>query len=229
MHVLFLESQSKLSNYLGRVLTADAVSHFNIHSYDELDTYMKTKDLPEPDVIVLDQDYEFRVITRFLPIIKDHWKKASLLVLAERPESKERVRILQLGADDCMTKPIDVEELLIRINKLYDRSQKHKNDLGLSSLSGIQINQDLKDIMVHDQRLNLNHREYLIAETLFNHPKKVFSKIILLDIAWGIQAEVESNVVEVTISSIRKKLEKAHSNIQIKSKRHIGYWCEELK
>ncbi|MCB0384156.1 MAG: response regulator transcription factor [Bdellovibrionales bacterium] len=226
MYVIFLESRSKLSDHLSRVLNAEALSCFSIYSYEDLDSYFENKTLPIPDAIVLDQDFELRTATRTIPLLKEKWPQARLMVLAEVPGAKERVRLLRLGADDCMTKPIDVEELLVRLNLLYRRRQEQGQAPQWSSSLNVAVDTNRKEVLVNGVPLKLNNKEYVLAETFISHPNKVFSRVILLDIAWGIQSEVESNVVEVTVSSLRKKLEKAGASIVIKSRRNVGYWAE---
>ncbi|MCB9026357.1 MAG: helix-turn-helix domain-containing protein [Bdellovibrionaceae bacterium] len=73
-----------------------------------------------------------------------------------------------------------------------------------------------------------NHNEYLLAELFFTHPQKVFSKYSLLDLIWNRNTDLESNCVEATISSLRKKLKNSGANFSIKSRRNIGYCSETI-
>ncbi|MCB0366966.1 MAG: response regulator transcription factor [Bdellovibrionaceae bacterium] len=228
MYVIFLESRSKLSDHLNRVLNAEALSCFSLYNYEDLESYFANQTLPVPDAIVLDQDFELRTATRTIPVLKEKWPMAKLMVLAEVPGAKERVRLLRLGADDCMTKPIDVEELLVRLQILYRRLRQSQNESQWGREVNVLLDDKVKDLIVDGERLKLNNKEYLLAETFYNHPGKVFSRLILLDIAWGIQSDVESNVVEATVSSLRRKLEKSRADLTIKSRRNVGYWAEEI-
>lgn len=223
MHVIFIENQSRLSNYLKRVLSAEALTVFNIQDYDSLKHYLNSGEYPEPDVIVLDQDAKEQTISKNLPHIKSSHPNIKVIALAEIEGPKERVRLLELGADDCMTKPIDIEELLVRIRRLYGRDRQ---SVTITLPSEVQLNLDARDLEFRGRRIKLNNKEFHLAETFLGHPGKVFSRVILFDLVWGIQADVESNVVEVTVSNLRKKIEASGCPLYIKSRRNVGYWLE---
>jgi DNA-binding response OmpR family regulator len=93
-------------------------------------------------------------------------------------------------------------------------------------IEGVTINEHTQDVESHGQRLHLNRKEFLLAKVFLEHPNRVFSRFKLLDMVWDLHSEVESNVVEVTLSHLRRKIEKANANITIKSRRNAGYWLE---
>ncbi len=74
--------------------------------------------------------------------------------------------------------------------------------------------------------VDLSNKEYLVLLALIEHPGRVLNKFQLLDRVWNMQFDVESNVVEVTIKNLRKKLAEAASKTEVLSRRNIGYWIE---
>ena len=81
-------------------------------------------------------------------------------------------------------------------------------------------------VSVENKPLDLSNKEYLLLLTLIQHPGRVYNKFQLLDKVWDTQFDIESNVVEVTIKNLRKKLQGAGSKTEILSRRNIGYWIE---
>src|SRR5690606_13452821 len=76
------------------------------------------------------------------------------------------------------------------------------------------------------QKVNLKNKEFSLLLNLAQNPNRVFSKYKLLNIIWETNLDVDSNVLEVTIMNLRKKLDEFHSSVVIQSKRNVGYWLE---
>ena len=79
---------------------------------------------------------------------------------------------------------------------------------------------------VEGKRVDLSNKEFQLLRTLMQRPGQVYTKFQLLDQVWDTQADIESNVVEVTIKNVRKKLEYSQSKAVISSRRNVGYWIE---
>ncbi len=221
MHVVLFEKNPSLKSFLQKSFQSDAFTFRIFESFQEYFSDVPNQDLvidavvydssgfPDSDLIYLRQ-----IIGNLIPV----------LVLTDQPGAKARVRYLEMAALDCMTKPREAIELMLRLKILGHRLAKHNR---FSLATGLNIDESIKDFYVGDNRLGLNHNEYLLAENFFYHPNKVFGRMSLLELVWHRHSEMESNGVEVTISTLRKKLKKAGAQVEIKSRRNLGYWLEQ--
>lgn len=125
-----------------------------------------------------------------------------ILMLTARDEASERVLALDAGADDCLVKPFEVEELLARINALYRRSNGHaKLDLG-----PLQLDCNGRRAVLDGRTLDLTAREFALLMHLAHRTGRIVTKSELLRQVWSIDFDPESNVVEVHVSRLRDKL-----------------------
>ena len=113
---------------------------------------------------------------------------------------------LDLGADDYLTKPFAMEELLARIRSLSRRVDSSLNDNSLK-FSDISLNLQTYELSGRDGSLSLGLKEFSIMEYLLNNPNKVISKELLIEKIWGYDSDAEYNNVEVYISFLRKSLD----------------------
>lgn len=143
-----------------------------------------------------------------------------ILILTARDDLHDKVFGLEAGADDYMTKPFRFEELLARI-RVRLRTVNHISTAEQFTLNAHNIVLDLKTrkVKVDNQWLELPFREFILAETFFRHPGQVLSRQQLLDRVWGYDYEPGSNIVDVYVGYLRKKL---GSNL-IETVRGAGY------
>lgn len=147
-----------------------------------------------------------------------------ILLLTAKSEVEDKIRGLDLGADDYLTKPFDTGELLARVRALSRRKQDYiDQDLDYGDL---RLNRNTKELIVRNQAIELGLKEYQILECLIINQNQIISKEILFEKVWGFEDETDYNNVEVYISFIRKKLQHLKSTVQIKVTRNIGYTLE---
>ncbi|MFP5519790.1 MAG: response regulator transcription factor [Bdellovibrionia bacterium] len=225
MHLLIIEDESLLLNFLVRHLSAEAYSCHPIQTAQDLKVILDSETILEPDIVILDRLFWGQDLATQIHEIKNKFKHCKVLVLSAIGGAKERAQILEKGADDYLNKPFELEELVARLKCLARRSVQDPQSSIRGEL-GFVLNEELKDIEVNQQRLNLTKKEYQLVSLLANHPNKVFSRLKLLDSVWDVEADIESNVVEATISNLRKKFEKKSIPCRIQSRRNIGYWLE---
>jgi DNA-binding response OmpR family regulator len=171
-----------------------------------------------PDLVVLDRGLpdgdglevlrELRRTQRHLPVI----------VLTARDAVADTVTGLDQGADDYMTKPFSFEELLARVRARL-RTDRAPVDETVLEVAGARLDLRTRRAHVEDRTVDLSAREFALAEALFRHPGQVLSRTQLLDQVWGYDYDPGSNVVEVYVGYLRKKLGKA----RIESVRGMGY------
>ena len=143
-----------------------------------------------------------------------------IIVLTARDGLDDMVLGLEKGADDYITKPFRFEELLARIRvqlrKVHQPVAKEATKLQIGNLT---LNLLTRQVWLEDKEIELSAREFILAETLARHPMQVMSRQQLLDRIWGYDYDPGSNVVDVYVGHLRRKL----GNNLIETVRGVGY------
>jgi len=152
-------------------------------------------------------------------------KKTHILILSARDQVEDRIRGLQLGADDYMVKPFSFEELIARIQTLIRRNYEAKSPE--ISVDGIIVNTTNKQVKCEDSVVTLTPGEYAILEHLVLNRGRVLSKDQLLDAVHDSESYASRNVIEVLVCNLRKKLGRNGEPSIIKTRRGYGYLIEQ--
>jgi DNA-binding response OmpR family regulator len=140
-------------------------------------------------------------------------------MLTARSTIGDRVRGLDVGADDYLQKPFSYDELLARIRALLRRPKAHTgNSLKAGAL---ELNVISKDVIYKTQPVNLTAKEFQLLEYLMRHKGEVLSKDQLLDHVWADESRVQHNTVETFVANVRKKI--GPGEAVIKTVRGYGY------
>ena len=147
-----------------------------------------------------------------------------ILMLTAKDQISDKVKGLDAGADDYMTKPFDPEELLARIRALTRR----QGEVVIDELSyeGTTLNLSTCDLSCNEKSVHLNFKEFEIMKIFMTNPGVVTTKEDLIVRVWGYDSNAVDNNVEVYISFLRKKLDFIESSVEIASLRKIGYRLE---
>jgi len=127
-----------------------------------------------------------------------------------------------MGADDYMTKPFDLDELLARIESVCRRRQFDEETGAEHIVANVTLNTNAKTVSVDDQFISLTAKELAILELLMSNPDKLFSRERILNNIWGSNVDPLTNVVDVYIGRLRKKLGKVDTPF-IETVRGMGY------
>ena len=133
----------------------------------------------------------------------------------------EKIKALDLGADDYLTKPFSMMEMVARIKAILRRTQNNKETKGEVKFGPIVINEVKHTALVEDNKLDLSLKEFELLLLLIKHPGRVYSRDELLNLIWGIDYDGENRTVDVHIRALRSKLGSFDSIIQ--TVRGIGY------
>ena len=154
--------------------------------------------------------------------------KTPVLMLTAKSQIEDRVLGLDSGADDYLSKPFSSKELWARVRALTRRSSEAitSSEIKIGNISLNTTNFMLKG---PDGEVPLINKEYQMLVELIKKPGRVISVEAFLDQVWGFDSDVYDDIVWVNISYLRKKLKQVGSNIEIKTKRQLGYYVEEAK
>lgn len=144
-----------------------------------------------------------------------------IIVLSAKGEIQNRLELLRLGADDYITKPFDIDEVLLRIQAVLRRtSQQETKDIIFHELV---IKTDAKRVLVNDEEIVCTATEYAILELLVKNPTRIFSKRTLYEIVMGESYLQEDNTMNVHISNLRRKIAKHTDKKYIETVYGMGY------
>lgn len=220
--VLLLEDDPKLSGPLAKAVQAEGIAVVLASSPAELDGELEGS--WEFDALVLDRLVGGRDTKSRLPELKKRWPRAGVLIVSAINTPLERAELINLGADDYLGKPFLTQELLARLKSLLRRQVDPP--LSYRELGNTVIDTNLRTVSVSGNSLTLPAKEFLVLKLLSEEKGRVIGKNDLLDSVWGVYAGGETNVVEATITNLRRRLSQIGSTIEIKNMRNSGYWIE---
>lgn len=224
MRLLFAEDEKSLSRAVTAILKKNNYSVDTVYDGAEALDYLATENY---DGVILDVMMPkldgFAVLKR----MREAGNKTPVLMLTARSEIDDKVRGLDTGANDYLTKPFDTKELLARIRAMT-RQVSVQSDATLS-VGNLTLDCASYDLTGPAGHYKLAGKEFQMLEMLMRSPKRLISTDAFMDRIWGFDSEAEQNVVWVYISYLRKKLEAIGANVKIKAQRGVGYYLEVSK
>lgn len=222
MRFLLIEGNRNLASAVIERLQLDG------HAVDHADTLEAAQDCiaaADYDLILLDimlPDGDGRT---FLESHRMAEKRTPVIVTTARSAVSDRVGLLDLGADDYITKPFDFSELEARCRAVLRR----RGGLAANQIvfADVVLDATAGELRIGDQRETIRNRELRLLEVLFSAPGQVFSKSHLMDRLFSFADDVGENAIEVYVGRIRKRLEP--SNARIETVRGLGYRLVELQ
>lgn len=193
---------------------------------------LEAEDAKQAQVLVVEQRPDLILLDWMLPGISGlefarQLKKESatqdipIIMLTARGDENDRIRGLESGADDYVTKPFSPRELIARINAVLRRVMPEIDEV--IELGGIKINNTAHRITIAENKLNLGPTEYKILYFFMTHPERVFNRSQLLDRIWGGNVYIEERTVDVHIRRLRKVLAEHQSEHLVQTVRGTGY------
>ncbi len=160
-------------------------------------------------------------------LLRNEANAIPILMLTARDDIEDKVKGLDSGADDYLTKPFTAQELQARVRALTRRKgQVQMDEIKFADTILVQSSALLKK---DDKQVKLSQKEFEVMKLLISYPNQIISKNDLIVKVWGIDADVVDNNVEAYISFLRKKLFFLQSKLQITSQRKLGYILEEVE
>lgn len=224
MRIMIAEDEEKLADALVQIfaknkITADAFGN-GIDALDNALTGIY-------DVIVLDIMMPGMNGIEVLRKIRGEGMDTPVLMFTAKDEISDKVKGLDSGADDYLTKPFATEELLARVRALGRRSSAAIVNSDIITCGDLSLDTAAYELSCGKNSLKLGLKEFSIMELLMKNSGRVLSKETLITKIWGYDSDAEYNNVEVYISFLRKKLDFIKSKAAIKTVRGVGYTLEE--
>lgn len=222
MRILLAEDEKEMSNALVAILKHNNYSVDAVYNGADALDYGLTENY---DVIILDIMMPKMNGLEVLQKLRENGIHTPILMLTAKSQIEDRIQGLDLGADDYLSKPFAMGELLARVRAMSRRkSEFTPNRIEVGNIS---LNKENFELSNKVSSLRLGNKEFQMMEMLMSNPKRLISTEQFMERIWGYDAEAEINVVWVYISYLRKKLVSLDANIKIKAVRGIGYSLEE--
>jgi len=148
-----------------------------------------------------------------------------VLVLTAQDAVDAKVATLRAGADDYVTKPFAFEELLARVEALSRRPRALASPV--LHVADLEIDQATREVRRAGERIELTPKEYTVLEYLARHAGRVMSRTLITEYAWGYHFDPGTNIVDVVINHLRKKIDAKHARKLISTVRGVGYVLKE--
>lgn len=218
MKVLFVEDEAKIANFVRAGLKEQG---FVVDYCDNGDEgYLRALD-NEYDAIILDIMLPGKDGLAILKQLRREGRNAPVILLTARNELDDRLQGLNLGADDYIAKPFFVEELAARIHAVVRRSVGDRQNILM--VGSIKLDRITREVTCNQRAIELTSREFNLLEYLMRSPGRVFTRTQILEQVWGYDFNPNTNVVDVAIQRIRKKIDSIDEVSWIESIRGVGY------
>lgn len=220
MRLLLVEDEVEIRSFLTRSL-ADA--GFQVEAAADGKTAERLAAESTYDILIVDLGLPDVDGISLILRLRNLGVSAPVLILSARRSVDDRVRGLEQGGDDYLTKPFALAELLARLRNLRKRSHPSENDSTRLRVLDLEL-----DLLRHEafrggQLLQLTPQEFMLLEYLCRNAGRVVTRSMILDKVWGMRIQPDTNVVDVHIYRLRGKVDRAENQPLIRTLRGVGY------
>lgn len=219
MSILVVEDDVRVADMLRRGLSAEGFA-VTLADTGRAATELMTTD--RFDLLILDLQLPDADGVDLCRVLREQDNRVAVIMLTARDDIEDRVRGLDAGADDYLTKPFAFAELIARIRARARRSTPAENDNRIR-LGPLTIDVDCHEVRCEDRRLDFSAREFELLAALMAASPRVLGRQRLLSRVWGEHAEITENTVDVYIGYLRRKLGEYPAAPVIETVRGVGY------
>ena len=173
------------------------------------------------DLLILDMRLPGKSGLDVLHALRARGFERPVLVLTAQDAVDAKVQTLRAGADDYVTKPFAFEELLARVEALSRRPRALASPV--LRVADLELDQDTREVRRAGEAIELTPKEYAVLEYLMRHVGRVMSRTLITEYAWGYHFDPGTNIVDVVINHLRKKIDAPHDKKLITTVRGVGY------
>jgi two-component system phosphate regulon response regulator PhoB len=221
MRVLVVEDEAPIRDMLSFMLEQKGFE--SIEAVDFSDALQKVKE-PYPDLILLDWMLPGGSGLQFIKLMKQEelTRNIPIVMLTARGEEEDKVKGLEVGADDYITKPFSPKELIARIKAVMRRTTPTATE-DIIDVQGLVLDPVSHRVSVNAHPLDMGPTEFRLLHFFMTHPERVYSREQLLNNVWGTNVYVEDRTVDVHIRRLRKAMADSGHDSLIQTVRGAGY------
>ncbi len=224
MRILIVEDDKKLSAFLQKGFREEQFAVDICRNGTEAVYYIEVNDY---DLIILDIMLPGKDGIAVCKEIREKSITTPIIMLTAKDTLEDKINGLSEGADDYLTKPFSFEELLARIKALLRRSQDYKGKI--LKINNLELNPWKRTVLRRGKKISLTGKEYALLEYLMRNRGRMVSKSMIIEHVWDMNYDGLSNVVNVYINHLRKKIDKDFNKKLIHTIRGYGYKIDEDK
>ena len=218
MRILVVEDERKIAGFIRQGLEEQG---FDVELCSHGDEAFKLATTRPYDTIVLDIMLPGRDGLSILRCLRERKNAVPVILVTARTELNERVDGLNLGADDYLTKPFYIEELIARIHAVARRAKD--TPPGILQVAELTVDLMQRHVRRGTREIELTAREFSLLERLMSMPGRVYTRTQLLEHVWGYDFDPETNLIDVNIRRLRKKIDGQSDTALIETVRGVGY------
>ncbi len=224
MNILLVEDEAKIAAFIRGALEEN---HYSVDTLSEGHNALIQAETQPYNLIILDIVLPGKSGFMLCEELRRKKIATPILLLTVKDSLHDKVKGLNLGADDYLTKPFEIEELLARVRALLRRDKNDKSSV--LEVADLRINQVTQEVTRAGRPIELTSREYALLRYLVIHVNEVVTRTMITEHVWGEDSAAFTNVIDVYINYIRRKIDKGFDPPLIHTIRFVGYTLKELK
>jgi heavy metal response regulator len=218
MRLLVVEDNPKVARFIVKGLREEG---FAVDLAERGDQALHMARLADYDLIVLDLMLPGRDGFEITQTLRGAGDRTPILILSARNRLEDKIRGLEHGADDYLTKPFAFAELVARIRVLLRRVRSDPDPL--LHLDNLEMDPLTREVRRDDRRIELTSREYALLDFLLRNQNRVLTRTAIIEHVWDMNFDSDTNLVDVYISHLRRKIDDEFERKLIHTVRGVGY------
>jgi len=218
MRILVIEDEKKVAHFIKKGLEEE---HYAVDTAYDGETGLYMTEVNEYDLVVLDLMIPKIDGLEVLKRIRGNKNSVPILVLTAKDTVEDIVRGLDLGCDDYLTKPFEFKEFLARIRALLRREKEEKEPA--LKIADLTLSLVTHKVMRKGKEIELTSKEYALLEYFMRNPDKVLTRTMISEHVWDYHFDSMTNVIDVYVNYLRKKIDKGFEPKLIHTIRGVGY------